>query len=88
MVSERHIHPVTIVEDRYSGAYSGGKWLAINGADVLENGCYRIIRILEQGPHGDDSDAAEFWSASPHWIAAGNTPDDALKNLMAKLAEN
>lgn len=86
-MTEEHIYPIAIVEDRYSGVYSRGKWLAVNGADTLDNGCYRIIRTLEQGPHGDDTDAMIFWAEPPDWIASGNTPDQALANLMAKLAQ-
>ncbi|MBX9909607.1 MAG: hypothetical protein K2Z25_12940 [Beijerinckiaceae bacterium] len=85
MAKELTTHPVAIVEDRYGGCYSKGAWLAVDGADTLENGCYRVIRTLEQGPHGDDCDAQEFWNDPPHWIASGATPDQALSNLMAKL---
>jgi hypothetical protein len=86
MTSEKHIHPIAIIEDRYSGVYSDGRWLALNGADTLDNGCYRIVRTLENGPHGDDGDAMAFWVDPPNWIASGNTPDQALANLIAKLA--
>lgn len=84
-MKEARIHPVAILEDRYGGCYSRGAWLAVNGADTLENGCYRIIRTLEGGPCGDDCDAALFWGDPPDWIAAGATPDEALSNLLAKL---
>jgi hypothetical protein len=86
MTTETHIHPVAILEDRYGGVYSDGKWLAVSGADTLDNGCYRIVRMLEHGPHGDDGDAMVFWADPPNWIASGDTPDQALANLMAKLA--
>lgn len=84
---EKHIHPIAIVEDRYGGVYSRGKWLAVNGADTLDNGCYRIIRTLEQGPHDEDTEAMLFWADPPEWIASGHTPDQAFANLMAKLAQ-
>ena len=48
-MKEARIHPVAILEDRYGGCYSRGAWLAVSGADTLENGCYRIIRTPEGG---------------------------------------
>jgi hypothetical protein len=77
----RDHYPIAVIEDRYSGVYSGGKWLAISRAHYLENGAYRIVRCLESGPHGDDSDAMEFWAAPPSWIASGETPDEAIRKL-------
>ena len=35
-------------------------------------------------PRGDDCDAMMFWQQPPEWIAAGVTPDDALRALRAK----
>jgi hypothetical protein len=78
-------YPVAIIEDRYGGCYSGGAWLAIAIADHLENGAYRVVGCLEDGPHGDDTDAQMFWAGPPSWIAVGNTPDEALANLKAAL---
>jgi hypothetical protein len=79
--ADRHF-PITIVQDRYGGVYSGGKWLALSIADKLENGSYRIVRMLEGGPHGEDGDAMAFWSNPPEWIAVGNSPDEALAALL------
>jgi hypothetical protein len=76
-------YPVAVIEDRYGGAYSGGRWLAISQATHLENGSYRIVRCLENGPHGDDSDAMAFWADPPKWIACGATPGEAMDNLRA-----
>ena len=81
MASEHY--PIAVIEDRYGGVYSGGKWLAISCADHLENGAYRIVRCLEDGPHRDDSDAAVFWSNPPSWIASGGSPDEAIRKLQA-----
>jgi hypothetical protein len=74
-------YPVAVIEDRYAGTYSGGRWLAISQANKLENGAFRIVRCLEMGPHGDDGDAMEFWADPPDWIAAGQTPDEAICKL-------
>ncbi|HVV94604.1 MAG TPA: hypothetical protein VHD15_14420 [Hyphomicrobiales bacterium] len=79
-------YPIAIIEDRYGGCYSGGRWLAIAGADYLENGAYRIVRCLEQGPHGDDSEAQDYWADPPSWIAVGETPDEAVAKLRARLS--
>ena len=78
-------YPIAIVEDRYHGTYSGGEWLAIAMADAVDNGAYRIIRCLDGGPHGDDTDAMFFWQSPPGWIAAGHTPQSALDELMKKM---
>lgn len=73
--------PVVIVQDRYGGVYSGGKWLAIAEATRMENGAYRVVRCLEDGPYGEDTDAMVFWSDPPSWVASGNTPEEAVAKL-------
>lgn len=87
--SERlKLWPVAIIEDRYNGAYSGGRWLAIAEADMPETGyTNRAAMVLEDGPHGDDTDAMLFWSDPPPWIAAGISPDAACAALRAKMLE-
>jgi hypothetical protein len=35
-------YPIAVVEDRYMGTYSRGRWLAMAVADKLENGSYRV----------------------------------------------
>jgi len=74
--------PVVIVEDRYTGAYSHGKWLAIDGSSGIED---LGFLMLQDGPLGDDIDAMEFWKTPPDWIAVGDTPDKALESLRQKL---
>lgn len=83
-MTERDSFPIALIEDRYGGVYSGGRWLAIAGADQPENGAYRIVRRLEDGTHGDDTDAAVFWIDPPSWIASRDTPDEAIRNLRNK----
>lgn len=78
------LYPIALLEDRYGGAYSGGKWLGIAGADQMDNGAYRIVRVIEDGPHGDDTEAMLFWDEPPDWIAVGATPDDAIAALKDK----
>jgi hypothetical protein len=80
-------YPIAVVEDRYSGTYSGGRWLAIAGADAFENGLTRVAFCVEDGPgpSGQDGDARDFWSEPPHWIAAGDTADAAIENLRKRV---
>jgi len=80
-------YPVAVIEDRYSGTYSGGRWLAIAGADAFENGLTRIARCVESGPgpSGDDGEAMDFWNEAPDWIAVGDTADAAIDNLRKRV---
>ena len=69
-----NIYPVVIVNDRYNGTYSGGKWTAFHEYDVPE-GCY-----------SDDVSCAEFWTLAQEMkTGIGNTPQDALDNLITKV---
>jgi hypothetical protein len=76
-------YPVAVIQDRYSGSYSGGAWLAIARCDetIGRLGPSRIVFCLTEGPHGGDGDAMAFWSEPAPWIAVGNTPDEALAAL-------
>lgn len=78
--------PIAIIEDRYTGAYSGGRWLAIAMADVSEGQhSTRVSAMLAEGPFGQDCDAMDFWENPPDWIAVGHTPTDAFTELQNKL---
>ena len=83
MAEAHRLFPIAVIQDRYSGCYSGGTWLAIAVADHPENGAYRVVRCLEDGPHGDDGDAQIFWADPPSWVASGETPDKAVERLKA-----
>jgi hypothetical protein len=74
-------YPIMIFEDRYMGAYSKGKWIAVAEADVDGR-----TEELCDGAAGDDPDAMEFWHDPPAWVAVGNTPNEALASLMQKAA--
>jgi len=78
----RDAYPIAIVQDRYSGVYSEGTWLAIAQADLPHEGRSRADFVLADGPHGDDCVASEFWSDPPLWIAVGNSPQEALDRLL------
>lgn len=73
------IYPLTIVCDRYSGTYSGGRFTAWN---------------VEPGyiPHaicGDDCACADFWREQDYNgyypVGVGNTIEEAIENLKKKL---
>lgn len=80
-------HPIAVVEDRYSGTYSGGRWLAIAAADAFENGLIRVAFCVEDGagPSGQDGDARDFWSEPPAWIAVGDTAEAAIEALRKRV---
>ena len=70
-------YPVVIIEDRYSGIYSGGRWAA-----VAQGSTPGRLELYWLGAHGSDTDAQLFWlAAKPEWAASGNTPDLALRAL-------
>ena len=80
--------PCHIIEDRYGGAYSGGKWVAISPAVGSR------LSSVENIVYGDDSTAADFqflvakWAEEGTHVAVGNTPDKALENLASLLTRN
>jgi len=78
--------PIILVEDRYSGTCSQGAWLAVAQADKLAGDRSWADCVLDAGavgPHGDDLQAAAFWSDPPDWIAVGNSPEEAIDRLAA-----
>lgn len=86
MTMDLRTYPIAIIEDRYRGAYAGGKWLAIAMADVVfEYHATRVSAMLAAGPSGSDPVAMEFWNDQPLWIAAGETPDKALAALQERM---
>lgn len=93
MAKSIKLWPVVIVEDRYSGAHSGGRWLAVNGAFVRDGysdnaEVTRLDFIMgdwgAESPYGGDFEAWAFWQTPPDWIAVGDTPNEALANLYKK----
>jgi hypothetical protein len=76
-------YPIAIVQDRYTGVYSGGRWLAIACATDILNDRSRVDFCLDsdKGPSGSDVEAGTFWLDPPSWVAVGNTPEEALANL-------
>jgi len=70
------VYPVTIVADRYGGAYSGGRWVAFPTS----------AEGVPDDPFGGDTFAAAWWEdAEGLPIGRGRTPDDALTDLVKRL---
>lgn len=72
------IYPLTLIKDRYNGAYSGGKWTAwpLHAWDVPYE------------PESTDGQAMHFWSVDDYVpIGRGDTPDEAIEDLRRRMAE-
>ncbi|MFD4597535.1 hypothetical protein ACFWPQ_05790 [Streptomyces sp. NPDC058464] len=69
------LHPVTVIESRYGGAYEPGDWLAFPcPPDELPDGW-------------DDEDVPcmRFWDKNADAVGGGRTPAEAYAALMARL---
>ena len=78
MEKNKDFYPVTIIDDRYGGCYSGGKYLAFN----LEP--WDVPRGVSWG---GDMDCAEFWTdeAYKYMVGKGDTPDEAYQDFVEKV---
>lgn len=77
-----HVFPVTIIDDRFGGLYSGGAYLAFN----LEP--WDVPKVFSWG---GDIDCADFWGeeSSQYIIGKGDTPAEAYNDLIRlKMIEN
>jgi len=63
-------YPFSLVDDRYMGAYSGGKYLCAFG---MPFGIYDGSNKDESCPHGADNEALDFWYEPHPLIAAAQT---------------
>lgn len=68
--------PVIIVQDRYNGTYARGRWIAVSCADE-EN---RLQTVMDEA-NGGDGEAMTFWASPPTWVAVGDDPAQAIRNL-------
>lgn len=66
------MYPIIVIQDRYSGVYSGGKYTAWNTFDIPEE-------IDESDPI-----CAEFWYTYIGTVGKGDTPEEAIKDLYIK----
>lgn len=72
---EDEIYPLTIIADRYNGAYSGGSYTAWNLYPHDVPGCV----------YGDDCECHRFWLKNEIVCGKGNTVSEALADLYIKL---
>jgi hypothetical protein len=83
-------HPIIIVEDRYGGVYSDGKWIAVaKGTESCRDERWQDnVDAIFEDALADDVTASNFWCEvreNPDkffWIVVGNTPDNARQNLL------
>ncbi|KKL48773.1 hypothetical protein LCGC14_2322110 [marine sediment metagenome] len=68
-------YPLTILVDRYSGAYSGGQWTAWN-LEPFE---------IPPGPTESDMECSDFWADNEIPVGRGDTPVSAIASLTAAL---
>jgi hypothetical protein len=71
------VYPLTIVFDRYSGAYSGGVYTAWN----LE--AHRIPEEID----GGDVGCMKFWYDNEISVGRGETAEKAVESLISKLKQ-
>ena len=69
------IYPLTIIGDRYSGAYSGGEYIAWN---MYPN---EIPAEVDSG----DVECNEFWLNYKGIYGKGSTSQEAINDLKTKL---
>jgi len=74
---EHIIYPITVVQDRYGGCYSGAGWIAWN----LES------ESVPHDPQSDDVSCANFWYENTETVGKGNSPDEAVIDLARNLAK-
>lgn len=75
--------PVGIFEDRYSGTYSGGKWVAIGRVDHDS-----FLKFRDYQWDGD-FECSNYWSDERKALAGqGDTPQEALDDLIRKAEAN
>ena len=72
-----NIYPLTVTADRYSGAYSGGKFTAWN----LEPS------EIPDGVFSDDVGCWDFWETNNIVCGKGDTIEEAIGNLYMALKE-
>ena len=69
------IYPLTIICDRYCGAYSGGKYTAWN----------KEFYNIPEEVSADDNTCWSFWDECPSKVGIGNSVTDAVNDLIKKL---
>ena len=77
----KSVYPVTIVEDRYNGTYSGGRYTAWNLSPWE----------IPDDAFGDDTSCMFFWEDNEKYneftVGLGDTPNEAERDLIRKMEE-
>ena len=73
----KNIYPITIIKDRYNGAYSHGQWTAWP-LDIYQ---------IPWAQDSSDSDCANFWDGYDKPVGKGDTPNEALEDLEKQLGK-
>lgn len=74
----KYNYPLTIVNDRYGGAYSGGNFLAFPVHEYA----------VPAGHDSSDGMCMDFWAEVDFtFIGIGDTPNAAFEDLRSKLKE-
>ena len=74
---EFNAYPLTIVRDRYTGCYSGGKFTAWN----------LYPEDIPEEIYADDVGCSIFFSRTKIVYGRGKTPDDAIMDLINRLED-
>lgn len=67
----KDLYPITVIEDRYSGTYSGGNWVAFN----LEPW------DVPEAALGDDVSCFNYFERSGDIFGVGSTLEEAVRKL-------
>jgi hypothetical protein len=72
----KHLYPLTVIADRYSGAYSGGEYVAFP-LDFDE---------IDLAVNADDVACATFWTEEQvQAVDLGESPEAAFQDLTEKM---
>ena len=70
-------YPVTVFTSRYGGVYEGGSYVAALAHPTS----------IPDTAQGDDTECSEFFMRNRERLGVGETPEAAIKDLEAKVAE-
>ena len=77
-----YLEPIVVISDRYTGAYSGGKWVAFGRGDLPF-----VYEVAMDKTQDGDFECSEFWTDEMKALTGqGGTPDEAVVNLRTKAA--
>lgn len=71
--AESRLWPIVVFQSRYSGVYESGDWFALANCESIPD-----------GPWGDDDECLDWFIANGKIVGVGDTPDDAVSDLLAK----